>query len=148
LRLFRSGIVVQLAILLALGTTFNHEANAQSEIRRGVLPLARMNDWAEQPVTLSTGVIANLETDPNFQGDFQTLYGVATNILSGYTVVNRAGYFPENQGIPREQQLALNQAVYYFFILPSGNGLILYRSPSEDSSRYIIRRPGAGFLLR
>lgn len=123
-------------------------AQAQSEIRRGVLPATRLADWEQQSdITLSTGLLADLQTDPNFDGDYQMVYDVAANILSGYTVVQRAGYFPENAGIPRDQQLAYSQAVYYFYLLPNNNGLILYRTPAESTARYMIRRPGVGFLL-
>ncbi|NJO79701.1 MAG: hypothetical protein HC827_15110 [Cyanobacteria bacterium RM1_2_2] len=123
-------------------------AVAQSEIRSGVLPISRFEDWAtESDATLSTGVLADLETDPNFSGDFPLVYDTAANILDGYTIVTRGGYFPENAGVPREQQLSYAQAVYYFYLLPNRNGLILYRSPAENTSRYMIRRPGAGFLL-
>lgn len=130
--------------LLSLGEA----GNAQSEIRSGVLPAARFAEWEQQAeATLSTGVLADLETDPYFEGDYAYIYDLAANILSGYTVVNRAGYFPENAGIPREQQLAVSQAVYYFYLLPNRNGLILYRTPAENTARYILRKPGAGFLL-
>lgn len=123
-------------------------AYAQSEIRRGVLPATRLADWQTQTdVTLSVGTLAELESDPNFSGDYQLVYDTAAHILDGYTVVERAGYFPENAKIPRDQQLARSQAVYYFYLLPNSNGLILYRSPAEDTARYIIRKPGVGFLL-
>lgn len=123
-------------------------AAAQSEIRQGVLPLTRLADWETQAdITLSTGTLADLESDANFDGDFRSLYDTAAHILDGYTVVERAGYFPENAGIPREQQLARSQAVYRFYLLPNSNGLILYRSPSENTARYMIRKPGVGFLL-
>lgn len=132
-----------LAVLLS-GQT----AIAQSEIRTGVLPMNRFEDWASQSdATLSTGVLADLETDPNFSGDFPAVYDTAASILEDYTVVTRAGYFPENANIPREQQLSYAQAVYRFYLLPNRNGLILYRSPAENTARYIIRKPGAGFLL-
>lgn len=123
-------------------------AYAQAEIRTGVLPLARFTDWERQAdATLSAGSLADLETDPNFSGDFQFVYDVAARILDSYTVVARGGYFPENAGIPRAQQLSYAEAVYYFYLLPNRNGLILYRSPTENTARYIIRQPGAGFLL-
>ncbi len=124
-------------------------AQAQSEIRHGVLALTWLSQWEQQSdITLSKGMLAELETDPNFDGDYQTIYNVAANILDGYKVVERAGYFPENAGIPRDQQLAYSQAVYYFYLLPNSNGLILYRTPAENTARYMIRRPGVGFLLQ
>lgn len=123
-------------------------ALAQAEIRNGVLPLNRFDDWSSQSdATLSAGVLADLESDPSFSGDFPFVYDTAASILDGYTVVARGGYFPENAGIPREQQISYAQAVYYFYLLPNRNGLILYRSPAENTARYIIRKPGAGFLL-
>lgn len=141
-------IFLTVAPLLASVFLLGQAALAQSEIRTGVLPLSRFEDWASQSdATLSTGVLADLETDPNFSGDFPTVYDMAANILEGYTVVSRAGYFPENARIPREQQLSYAQAVYRFYLLPNRNGLILYRSPAENTARYIIRKPGAGFLL-
>jgi hypothetical protein len=144
----RQGIGIQIAMLAVFAPTLSHVAFAQSEIRHGVLPVARLMEWENQSqVTLSTGVLADLQADPNFAGDYQYLYDIAANSLSGYTVVSRAGYFPENAGIPRDRQIVASQAVYYFFVLPNGNGLILYRSPAENTSHYMIRRPGTGFLL-
>lgn len=141
---FSAPLVALFAGLILLGQV----ATAQSEIRRGVLPMARLTDWEGQSeITLSTGTLADLESDPNFSGDYQAVYDIAANMLEGYTVVERAGYFPENAGIPREKQLARSQAVYYFYLLPNSNGLILYRTPAENTARYMIRKPGVGFLL-
>ncbi|MBW4466208.1 MAG: hypothetical protein KME07_12335 [Pegethrix bostrychoides GSE-TBD4-15B] len=123
-------------------------SQAQSEIRQGILPLTRFDDWEDQSeMTLSTGFLSDLETDPNFEGDYDFIYGDAAQILDGYRIVERAGYFPENAGIPRDQQLARAEAIYRFYNLPNRNALILYRTPLEDTARYIIRRPGTGFLL-
>jgi hypothetical protein len=137
------------APLLLVGLLFSGQgALAQTEMRRGVLPVTRLTDWESQAdATLSSGVLAELESDPNFAGDFELIYGTAAQILDGYVVVNRAGYFPENAGIPRDQQLSPAQAVYYFYKLPNNNTLVLYRTPAENTSRYMIRKPGAGFLL-
>lgn len=121
---------------------------AQSEIRHGILPVNRLADWEQQTAaTLSSGTLAELETDPNFSGDYGSIYNVAAHILDDYIVVQQAGYFPENAGIPREKQLGYAQAVYYFYVLPNSNSLILYRSPADNTARYIIRKPGSGFLL-
>ncbi|MBF2073232.1 MAG: hypothetical protein IGS50_05645 [Synechococcales cyanobacterium C42_A2020_086] len=140
---------LQLAVFLLLAISMPQLAVAQSEIRRGILPVSRLEDWQNQEdITISSGFLVDLQNDPNFDGDYTYIEQIAAGILEGYTVVNRAGYFPENAGIPRDQQLALAQAVYYFYLLPNGNGLILYRSPTENTSRYMIRRPGVGFLLR
>lgn len=123
-------------------------AQAQSEIRQGVLPLNRFGDWENQTeITLSRGLLSDLETDPNFEGDFALVYETAAQLLDGYRVVERAGFFPENAGIPRQQQLARAEAVYRFYILPNRNSLILYRTPLESTARYMIRRSGTGFLL-
>lgn len=91
------------------------------------------------PNVVSQGVLAELENDPYFSGDFQTVFDTAFGILDGYTVVQRGGYFPENAGISREQQLTPTQAVYHVFELESGNRLTLYRSPNESTSRYFIQ---------
>lgn len=141
-------MTIRLAILTMLVIGFTHEANAQTETRHGVLPLIRLNAWFEQPdENLSKGVLADLPSDPNFGGNFDYIHTVAADILKGYTVVVRGGYFPENQGIPRDRQLPLSDAVYYMFDLDNGNKLILYRTPKEDTSRYFIRRAGTGLLL-
>lgn len=143
----RRSVGIPLAILTAFAIG-SSAANAQTEVRRGVLPYARLTAWAEQPgVNLSTGFLADLQNDSNFDGDYQLIFNTAANILSGYRVVNRGGYFPENAGIPREQQLSVADAVYYMFELANGDTLMLYRSPRENTSRYIIRRDGTGFLL-
>jgi hypothetical protein len=147
-RLSKPACFTLVTSLLASFLLSGQVAIAQSEIRTGVLPSSRFDDWSSQSsTTLSAGTLADLENDPNFSGDFPFVYDRAANILDGYTVVARGGYFPENAGIPREQQLSYAQAVYYFYSLPNGNGLILYRSPAENTARYIIRKPGAGFLL-
>lgn len=145
---FGQQVSLHLMSLLTSVVLLTQVAVAQSEIRQGVLPLTRLTDWESQSdITLSTGTLSDLESDANFDGDFRSIYDIATQILDGYTVVERAGYFPENAGIPREQQLARSQAVYRFYLLPNSNGLILYRSPSENTARYMIRKPGVGFLL-
>lgn len=143
-----ASLLVTASLSISLSNSLSSAALAQSEIRSGVLPVGRFAEWEQQSeATLSTGVLADLETDPYFEGDYSYIYDLAANILSGYTVVNRAGYFPENAGIPREQQLAVSQAVYHFYLLSNQHGLILYRTPAENTARYIIRKPGAGFLL-
>lgn len=152
MRLIKSAFFASLSLwagaLLFGQVLLEQIAVAQTEIRNGVLPLNRFSNWESQSdATLSAGVLADLESDPNFSGDFQFVYDQAANILNNYTVVARGGYFPENAGIPREQQLSYAQAVYYFYLLPNRNGLILYRSPAENTARYIIRKSGAGFLL-
>ncbi|WP_143467667.1 hypothetical protein [Leptolyngbya ohadii] len=133
-----------MVMLLSLGRV----SLAQTEVRSGVLPLFRLMDWsAQSDLNLSAGTLAELQTDPNFDGDFQLIFNAAANILSGYRVVARGGYFPENAGIPRNQQLTTAQGVYRLYTLDNGDFLMLYRSPNENTSRYFIRRAGAGFLL-
>jgi hypothetical protein len=144
---FRTGLV-RLVMATALLLTLSRATFAQTEFRSGVLPLFRLTDWAAQSdLNLSSGTIAELQNDPNFDGDFQAIFNAAANILSGYRIVARGGYFPENAGIPREQQLTRAQGVYRLYTLDNGNFLMLYRSPNEDTSRYFIRRAGTGFLL-
>ena len=145
---FTEALVLSLALWVGTASLPVALVQAQSEIRQGVLPLTRFSDWESQSeMTLSTGSLSDLESDPNFEGDYLVIYDTAAQILDGYRIVERAGYFPENAGIPREQQLARAEAVYRFYTLPNRNSLILYRTPSEDTARYIIRRPGTGFLL-
>ena len=91
------------------------------------------------PNVVSQGRLADLEADPYFAGDFQTVFDQAFGILEGYTLVQRGGYFPENAGIPPEQQLTMTQAVFRVFDLDNGNRLTLYRSPAENTSRYFIQ---------
>jgi hypothetical protein len=127
---------------------FSPVSEAQTEVRRGILPLYRLNAWAAQSnMNLSSGVLSDLQRDPNFSGDFQAIFNAAANLLSGYRIVARGGYFPENAGIPREQQLTTGQGVYRTYTLDDGNFLLLYRTPNEETARYLIRRSGSGFLL-
>lgn len=146
---FRQRLGVKLAAFVAIATLIgNTAANAQTVIRNGVLPFARLTAWSQQSnLNLSSGYLADLQADPNFVGDYQSIFNAASKILTGYTVVARAGYFPENRGIARDKQLPVSDAVYYIFEMAGGNKLVLYRSPTEDTSRYFIRRDGAGFLL-
>lgn len=113
----------------------------QTALRRGVLPLPQIIDLAERSaLTLSGGTLAELSADPNFAGNLQAIVNTAAGILDGYTIVQRGGYFPENAGIPREQQLTRSEAVYSIFALENGNELVLFRTPAENTSRYFIRR--------
>lgn len=147
-RIFVRKALARFGITVALLLLSSQISMAQTEVRSGVLPLFRLSDWAAQnDLNLSSGVLADLQSDPNFDGDFQAVYNAAANILSGYRVVSRGGFFPENAGIPREQQLTLAQAVFRLYTLDNGNFLMLYRSPNEATSRYFIRRAGSGFLL-
>ncbi len=115
---------------------------AQTEVRSGVVQFAQLQELEQRLSTLSSGFLADLQTDSNFDGDFQMIFDTAANILEGYTIVQRGGYFPENAGIPRDEQLTLSQAVYTVFSLDSGNQLLLYRTPSENTARYFIRAGG------
>lgn len=133
-----SGWFAAVAVAAALG--FPSAAWAQTPLRRGVLPLAQVVELAERnPSTLSGGMLAELQADPNFTGNFQAIVDAAAGILEGYTVVQRGGYFPENAGIPREQQLTRSEVVYSIFALDNGSELVLFRSPTENTSRYFIR---------
>lgn len=134
---------VQMAIAIGLLNLITAPLDAQIETRRGVMlyDQARGLEQQQSYRITSSGVLADLETDPNFVGDFQTIYDAAATILDGYTPVTRGGYFPENAGIPREQQLTQSEAVYRVFSLNDGNELILYRSPLTNTSEYFIRIP-------
>jgi hypothetical protein len=148
IRIFARKGLVQLVMATALLLTLSRASFAQTEVRSGILPLFRLTDWASQSdLNFSSGMLADLQNDPNFDGDFQAVFNAAANILSGYRIVARGGYFPENAGIPREQQLTPAQGVYRLYTLNNGNFLMLYRSPNEETSRYFIRRAGSGFLL-
>lgn len=118
-------------------------ASAQTEVRSGVLPLNQMEVLSDRRTTLSQGYLADLQIDPNFQGNFQIMVDAATTILDGYRVVNRGGGFPENAGIPLDQQLTVAETAYRLFILDGGNELVLYRTPQENTSRYFIRTPSS-----
>ncbi|NJO52984.1 MAG: hypothetical protein HC840_30360, partial [Leptolyngbyaceae cyanobacterium RM2_2_4] len=102
------GLVGAIASLTILGQM----AIAQTELRSGVVQLVQLREFAQQGTnTLSYGTLADLQVDPNFTGDFQPIVNTAATILDGYTIVTRGGYFPENAGVPREQQLSYAQAV-------------------------------------
>jgi len=129
---------LSLGMVVGLGA----EAQAQTFIREGKLQFVMLEEMSNnQSLVFSSGVLADLQTDPNFDGDFDVMFNEAATILNDYTPVVRGGYFPENAGIPREQQVTVDEAVYRLFRLDSGNELMLYRSPMEDTSRYFIRRP-------
>ncbi len=90
--------------------------------------------------TLSSGRLTDLQTDSNFDGDYQSILNTASTILNGYTIVRNGGYFPENHGIPRNRQLSVSEVVYYLYSLSNGNELFLYRSPMENTAEYFIRK--------
>jgi hypothetical protein len=133
--------VIGLVVSAASIALFNPAAYAQAQLHDGVLSLAQATALAERSSTISQGTLTQLEVDPNFSGDFQAIFNYASNILDGYTIVRRGGGFPENAGIPLDQQLTVAEVVYTIFSLNNGNELILYRSPQEDTSRYFIRSP-------
>jgi len=113
-------------------------AQTQTEMGRTQFELFEEISFSD-PNVVSQGVLADLESDPYFGGDFQIVFNEALTILEGYTLVQRGGYFPENAGIPREQQVTPTQAIYRVFELENGNRLTLYRSPYENTSRYFIQ---------
>lgn len=131
--------VFKLTLLTALTFGWSQITFAQTHDRNGISQFALMSDMAQGGTVLSTGVLADLQNDPNFEGGFPQIYNTAVDILSGYTIVRRGGYFPENAGIPRELQLTTAEAVYHVFLMENGNELFLYRSPIENTSRYFIR---------
>jgi hypothetical protein len=133
--------LVRFTIAAALIASLNQQTDAQTTTRSGVLLLNQVRELSTRSTTLSGGKLVDLQTDPNFTGgDFQAIVNDAATILSNYTVVRRGGYFPENQGIPRERQLTVIEAVYRIYSLPSGNELFLYRTPTENTSEYFIRK--------
>jgi hypothetical protein len=141
--------MTQLVITGILAIALHQPAQAQTEIRRGILPFNQLLALSQDSsTTLSQGFLADLQTDPGFNGDFQTIFNTASGILNGYTIVSRGGYFPENAGIPREQQLTTAEAVYYIFQLDNGNQLYLFRSPNENTSRYFIRQATSGVMMQ
>jgi hypothetical protein len=121
-------------------------AFAQTELRSGVVQLIQLREFAQRGTnTLSYGTLADLQVDPNFTGDFQSIVNTAATILDGYTIVNRGGFFPENAGIPRNQQLTRSEAVYRVYALDNGYELVLFRTPTENTSEYFIRTTSRTF---
>lgn len=115
-------------------------ALAQRELQRGVMQYEQMMALQQQPTTLSSGTLIQLRSDPNFRGDFAAIVNDAATLLEGYTIVRRGGYFPENAGIPREQQLTTAQVAYRVYSLGGRDELVLYRTPRIGTAQYFIRR--------
>lgn len=131
---------IRLLILVASVTIFTQAASAQTQVRKGVLLQTQVKALAERSTTVSQGQLAQLKSDPYFAGDYQTVFNLAASILDGYKVVKRGGVYPENQGIPRNQQLTKADVVYYLLSLSNGNSLYLFRSPNENTSQYLIQQ--------
>jgi hypothetical protein len=149
LPMLRPRIFLTVAALVGSVLTFAPIANAQMELRRGILPFTMLQSWAgESSTTVSQGFLADLQTDEYFEGDYLGIVEEASQILSGYTVVRRGGYFPENAGIPREQQLTTVDSVYRIYRMGNNRELVLYRSPTENTSRYLIRNPGSATQMQ
>lgn len=138
--MLRVGWISRFALLTAWVVLMNQPAFAQTQLRQGVLLLNQARALATRDTTVSSGALADLLTDPNFTGNYQTIFNIAANSLNGYRIVRRGGYFPENRGIPRSQQLTPIEVVYYIFSLDNGNELFLYRSPTENTAQYFIRK--------
>jgi hypothetical protein len=139
-------LMVGLVGAIASLTIFGQMAIAQTELRSGVVQLVQLREFAQRGSnTLSSGTLANLQVDPNFTGDFQSMVNTAATILDGYTIVNRGGFFPENAGIPRNQQLTRSEAVYRVYALDNGYELVLFRTPTENTSEYFIRTTSSRF---
>jgi hypothetical protein len=137
---------IQLTVLATMLMLFNPVANAQTQLRQGVLQFNQLVDLSRNnSTTLSYGTLAQLRADPNFIGNLQTIVDAATTILDGYRVVNRGGGFPENAGIPLNQQLTRAEAPYRIFKLDNGYELVLFRSPLENTAQYFIRTPNNSF---
>lgn len=139
-----SATITTLAWAIALSTgilgSTALSVGAQTEVREGKLQFSMLQEMADDFSIVSRGVLADLETDPNFDGSYDYIFDTAAGILDNYTPVVRGGYFPENAGIPREQQVTVDEAVYRLFRLDNGYELMLYRSPMEGTSRYFIRQ--------
>ena len=113
---------------------------AQTLEREGKLQLDMVNVMMDESDTiLSSGTLDNLETDPNFTGDWEDMSESAASLLADYTTVTRGGHFPENRGIPLRQQLTIDECVYRLFQLENGNELMIYQSPQSDDIRYLIQ---------
>lgn len=115
----------------AWAQTFNGEGKLQQELVNTLI--------SESDAILSYGRLSGLEADPNFVGTWDMLNDSATTILAPYTPVSRGGFFPENADIPLEQQLTMDECAYQLFQLDNGNELMLYSSPSDQATRYLIR---------
>jgi hypothetical protein len=147
--MLRPRFFLTIAALVGSVLTLAPLAHAQVELRRGILPFTMLQSWAgESSTTVSQGFLADLQTDEYFAGDYSTIVQDASQILAGYTVVRRGGYFPENAGIPREQQLTTVDSVYRIYRLDNNRELVLYRSPTENTSRYLIRNPGSATQMQ
>jgi len=138
----RFSFLIRLVLVTTVLVTRNSVADAQTQLRHGVLLLNQARELATRSTTLSGGKLADLQTDPNFQGDFQFVVNEAATLLNGYTVVQRGGFFPENRGIPRKQQLTVREVIYTIYSLPNSTELFLYRTPTENTAAYFIRRKG------
>ncbi|HEY9619722.1 MAG TPA: hypothetical protein V6C78_05095 [Crinalium sp.] len=137
----RCSAIAGIAILASI-PILSQTALAQTALRQGVVQFTQIREMSQRhSTTLSYGTLAQLQSDPNFTGSLQTIVNAATDILNGYTIVNRGGYFPENAGIPRDRQLTRAEAVYEVFSLDNGNELVLFRSPLENTAQYFIRTP-------
>lgn len=138
--LLRRGVVRQLLLALLVVGVLAPSTLAQTQTRRGILLLNQVRELAARDTTLSGGQLADLQTDSNFEGSFAAIVNDAANLLQGYQVVSRGGFFPENRGIPREQQLTVAEVVYHIYSLPNGKELFLYRTPTVNTAQYFIRR--------
>ncbi|MEM9219746.1 MAG: hypothetical protein AAGD25_36135 [Cyanobacteria bacterium P01_F01_bin.150] len=115
-------------------------ATAQTLEREGQLQLDMVNVMlADSALILSNGTLAELETDPNFTGNWEEFDEAAISLLDNHTIVSRGGNFPENQGIPLNQQLTLDECVYQLFQLDNGKELMIYQSPQNENVQYLIR---------
>ncbi len=137
----RCSAIAGIAILASI-PILSQTVLAQTALRQGVVQFMQIREMSQRhSTTLSYGTLAQLQSDPNFVGSLQTIVNAATDILNGYTIVNRGGYVPENAGIPRDRQLTRAEAVYEVFSLANGNELVLFRSPLENTAQYFIRTP-------
>lgn len=140
LPLLGRGMALRLLLALLIVGVLAPPTMAQTQTRRGILLLNQVRELAARDTTLSGGQLTDLQTDSNFEGSFAAIVNDAANLLQGYRVVQRGGFFPENRGIPREQQLTVAEVVYHIYSLPNGKELFLYRTPNLNTAQYFIRR--------
>jgi hypothetical protein len=129
------------AVVFALSTVYSASGSAQQVTRQGQLSGILIREIASQPGNLSVNDLPALASDPNFSGDLQTVNDIASTLLSGLVIVERAGYFPENAGIPRERQFPRSHVRFAVIALDNGNEMLVWQSPERANARYLIR-PG------
>ncbi len=127
------------AAIVALSISSSFPALAQQVLRQGRLTGVQIREIAQQPENLSVGNLPNLTQDPNFEGDSQGISDLASQLLTGFVIVNRGGDFPENEGIPLERQFVRSDVAFALVDLGNGNELVVWQSPQSPNARYLTR---------